>query len=99
MSLRTNSPRVRYPVSWARVMGERPRTWVAAASDSSAPSVRTADLMGTYGGRRMPILPTRLRSASVPGPDYAQPHSHRLADGSLAACRRCDPQHKAKSDI
>ena len=89
MTLQSNSPRVHYPVRYARVMGERPRTWLGVSDDPrvAAVTVRTNDALGTFPKRGAPVLPVRLRSAERPGRDYARPHFHRAPCGHTVPCQ------------
>lgn len=88
MELRTNSPRVRYPIGYARVMGERPRTWLAVPRDAGTVgvTVRANEVLGAFPTGRAPILPVRLRTAATAGVAYRRPHYHRAACGHAVPC-------------
>jgi hypothetical protein len=80
--MQSNSPRVRVPVDYGRVMGERPITYLAL----DGTHVRTNEVLGAFPSRSAPVLPVRLRSREQAGRDYRRPHYHLAACGHAIAC-------------
>lgn len=84
---RSNSPIVRYPIPWARVMGERPSTWVGSADlitrdnpAHHAACVKTCDVMTKDKRIERRILPAQVRRGA-PAALFRVDHAHYAACG------------------
>jgi len=86
MTLQTNSPRVRYPVRWGRVMGEKPTTHVRGADNpqDAGVAVKTCDILGPRDPRRA-IIPPQPRPG-WPRDLWFRAHAHKAECGHSVAC-------------